>query len=87
MLLSDNQLLILLGLLRFCVPTKHLGVDLKIEVKCRGSQTLIHLLEINTVALRLCVSGSAATYTLGLLWMLKNKSHSVFCQLNGFSVN
>lgn len=85
MLLSDNQLLILLGLLLFCVPTKHLGDDLKIEVKCRGSQMLILLLEINTLALRMRVSRSAATYTLGLLWMLKNKSHSAFCQLNGFS--
>lgn len=86
MLLSDNQLLILLGRLCFCVPTTHLGDDLMIEVKCRGSQMLILLLEIN-VALQLCVSRSAATYTRGLLWLLKNKSHSVFFQLHGVSVN
>lgn len=48
MLLSDNQLLILLGRLCFCVPTTHLGDDLMIEVKCRGSQMLILLLEINS---------------------------------------
>lgn len=59
MLFPDNQLLILVGLLCFCASTKHLGEDPEIQTKCRSSQMLIRVLEMNKAALvgRVCVEG------------------------------